>query len=193
METPSSPATSSAIGSADLLRRCLRERSDADWRLFHDRFGDLLRRLLGRLVLRRVPRFDRDALDDALQDLYGRLLRYGGELLGASDRQLWGFLCRAAASVVVDTWRRMQRRTGFKEGACGLILTDESLREILWQRRARSPRWSEMLPCSIPPSAFLARSPEEILLQKEDALRLFLQLPRSRRLRWWRKNLRYLV
>lgn len=192
METSAKGPAMPAIDPVELLRRCLREPGDADWLVFHQHFGGLLRRILGSMVLRRIHRFDSDELDDALQELYSRLLRYQGEFFGSSDRQLWGFLCRTAASVVVDTWRRLHRRTGNRERSCGLLRTDDSLIEVLWAQQRRPSR-SRDLPASVPPSAFLARNPEEILIEREEALRRFLKLPRCRRRRWWRKNLRYLV
>ena len=193
METSAKRPAIEAIDPVELLRRCLRQPSDADWLVFHQQFGGLLRRLLGSLVLRRIHRFDNDQLDDALQELYSRLLRYQGEFVGSSDRQLWSFLCRTAASVVVDTWRRLHRRTGNRERCCGLLRTDDSLIDVVWsaQLRRSSRRWD--LPVSAQSSALLARNPEEILIEREEALRRFLKLPRCRRRRWWRKNLRYLV
>lgn len=193
MKTSAKRPAIQAIDPVELLRRCLREPSDADWLVFHQQFGGLLRRLLGGMVLRRIHHFDSDQLDDALQELYSRLLRYRGEFAGSSDRQLWGFLCRTAASVVVDTWRRCQRRTGMRERSCGLLRTDDSLIDVLWFTQQRPSSRTRDLPPSAPPSAFLSRSPEEILIEREDALRRFLKLPRCRRRRWWRRNLRYLV
>ena len=164
------------IASSELLRRCLLDRRDADWRLFKDRHENLLRRIVARLLLRRAPHAASVDLDDALQDVYFRLLRYGGSFAGSSDRELWAFLCRTAASVVVDLWRRAERRGGPLLVSAGLLRSHDPLLELGGGRRAARGR-----PSKTAPEGWLDRGPEALLLAREEVLRRFFRLPRRRR------------
>lgn len=168
------------VSSSELLRRCLKDRRDADWRLFEDRHGAMLRRIVAAMLLRRVPRVASGELDDALQDLHFRLLRFGGSFAGSTDGELWGFLCRTAASVVVDIWRRWQRRTSLILLSAGLVRSVDYLADLRsrGRRRAVSP---------LPPG-WLDPGPEARLLAREEALAQYFKLPKRRRRALWRES-----
>lgn len=53
--------------SSELLRRCLGGRRDSDWRLFRDRHEAMLRRIVGRMLMRRLPDPAASELDDLLR------------------------------------------------------------------------------------------------------------------------------
>lgn len=176
------------LTSSELLRRCLIDRRDADWHQFHQRHSEMLRRILASMLLRRLPRFASCELDDALQNLYLRLLRYGGKYAGSSDRELWSFLCRTAASVVVDTWRQLCRRGRWVMVSAGLLRTTEALLEVLhWAHPPPSGKRAFLL-SRLPPEAYLDRGPEALLLAREAAFARYFKLPRRRRRMVWRRN-----
>jgi DNA-directed RNA polymerase specialized sigma24 family protein len=167
--------------SSELLRRCLAGRREADWRLFRDRHEAMLRRIVGGMLVRRLPGCAGE-LDDILQDFYFRLLRFSGSYAGRSDGEMWAFLCRTAASVVIDAWRREQRRIRFVLVSAGLLRSTESLFGLgrpPWRARRGAP--------AALPAAWLERGPEEILLAREAALRRYFALPKRRRRLVWRE------
>ncbi len=171
------------VSSSELLRRCLEGRRDADWRLFQERHGAMLRRIVAGMLLRRLPR-SAGELEDAMQDLHFRLLRFGGSYAGSTDRELWAFLCRTAASVVVDLWRRWRRRRAFELPSPGLLRSAEALADLRGRTRIRrgGHGW-----CALPES-WLDRGPEAHLLAHEEAVARYLALPKRRRRTLWREN-----
>lgn len=172
------------VSSSELLRRCLKGRHDADWRLFQERHDAMLRRIVAAMLRRRVPLSAAGELDDALQDLYFRLLRYGGCFGGSTDRELWAFLCRTAASVVIDIWRRWHRGAG-KVLSAGLLRSTETLAELRGRRRG-PPRGG--MPWGPLPECWLDRGPEAWLLAREEALARYFKLPKRRRRALWRES-----
>lgn len=168
------------VSSSELLRRCLEDRRDADWRLFQERHGEMLRRIVAGMLLRRVPRIAGGELDDALQDLHFRLLRYGGSFAGSTDGELWSFLCRTAASVVVDIWRRFSRRASLTVLSAGLVRSAEQLADLRCRGRQR---------CAFSPLplGWLDPGPEARMLAREEALAQYFKLPKRRRRALWRE------
>lgn len=183
----SAPPPVSPISSSELLRRCLRERRDADWGLFCRRYDAMLRRILGGMLMRRIPQYDGDEVDDALQEVYCRLLRYGGIFAGSTDRELWSFLCRTAASVVIDAWRWRQRRDRWRLISAGLVRSTEALAALGCERRTPGIRRGGRPPVGLPDEV-VDRGPEELLLAREAALARYFSLPRRRRRLLWRQD-----
>lgn len=172
--------------SSELLRRCLGGRRDSDWRLFRDRHEAMLRRIVGRMLMRRLPDPAASELDDLLQDFYFRLLRYSGSYVGRSDGELWAFLCRTAASVVVDAWRAQRRQGSWVLVSAGLLQSTDALlalRRPDWRARLTTGAW----PLRALPAGWLDRGPEEILLAREQALARYFALPKRRRRLVWRE------
>lgn len=186
MDHHSVPPEESDPSSSELLRRCLSGRRDADWRLFRDRHEAMLRRIVARMLLRRLPDPAASELDDLLQDFYCRLLRYSGSYAGRSDRELWAFLCRTAASVVIDAWRYQRRRSSWVLISAGLLQSTDvllALRRPDWRARLTPGGW----PLRALPAGWIDRGPEEILLAREQALARYFGLPKRRRRLVWRE------
>ncbi len=176
------------LTSSELLRHCLSGRCDADWRLFYDRHNGMLRRILAAMLLRRIPKVDASDLDDAVQDLYFRLLRFGGKFKGSSDRELWSFLTRTAASVVVDSWRQYYQRGRWVLVTAGLLRTSEAMLEVRLWAWPPARRRAALQSHTHAPELWLIGGAEEILIAREEALARYFALPRRLRRRLWRKN-----
>ncbi len=93
-----------------LFNRCLAARRSSDWRRFIDLHETKIRKML-RLAARKsgVPLADPD-LDEAVQELYCRLLAAQPGFHGRSEQEMWTYLSQAVRNLAVDRKRSLSSK-----------------------------------------------------------------------------------
>ena len=150
------PRSLDDAGPCTLLRRCLGQRREADWRRFVTTYGHAIVRLVGEVACRFGLRIPDDELEEVAQDLYVGFLGHDGKVFdGRDERQFWQYLRRCVRHRMID---RVRYQRAIKRG--GRRLGDEE------ERRRRLP------PVASRPPGFHGtcdrRDPEVRALQRED-------------------------
>ncbi|MEM8930143.1 MAG: ECF-type sigma factor [Acidobacteriota bacterium] len=103
---------SDALGGADpcrLLRRCLGQRRELDWRHFVGRYGRQIVALFAETARRLGLSLPADELEELAQDLYVSFLLHDGHgFEGREERQFWRFLRRCVRHSLIDRVRHEQ-------------------------------------------------------------------------------------